>query len=133
MRLIPRHACHTVVGLAAILAGAPAWAAGQDTVDRQATSFAAQSAAAATDTATSAAVPRLAAPSGEAPASWSAATGAETARPTAFTGRVGGLAEGGGLKPWHNATLPVPEPNTYMLMLAGLGVIGLVARRRRRG
>ena len=26
---------------------------------------------------------------------------------------------------------PVPEPETYMMLLAGLGVIGVIARRRR--
>jgi PEP-CTERM motif len=30
-----------------------------------------------------------------------------------------------------SVTAPVPEPETYALMLAGLGVIGFVARRRR--
>jgi hypothetical protein len=29
-------------------------------------------------------------------------------------------------------TTAVPEPETYLLMLAGLGAIGLAARKRRR-
>jgi hypothetical protein len=28
---------------------------------------------------------------------------------------------------------PIPEPETYALMMAGLGVMGFVARRRRKG
>lgn len=28
-------------------------------------------------------------------------------------------------------TSPVPEPQTYLMLLAGMGMIGLVARRRR--
>ncbi len=28
---------------------------------------------------------------------------------------------------------PVPEPETYMMLLAGLGLMGFVARRRRQG
>lgn len=28
---------------------------------------------------------------------------------------------------------PIPEPRTYALMLAGLGVLGFLARRRRSG
>jgi len=31
------------------------------------------------------------------------------------------------------ALTPVPEPGTYALLLAGLGVVGFVARRRRNG
>ncbi|HEY2928583.1 PEP-CTERM sorting domain-containing protein [Piscinibacter sp.] len=29
-----------------------------------------------------------------------------------------------------SATIPIPEPDTYALMIAGLGVIGFIARRR---
>jgi len=30
-----------------------------------------------------------------------------------------------------NFTAPIPEPETYALLLAGLGAVGWVARRRR--
>lgn len=34
---------------------------------------------------------------------------------------------------WGVAVTPVPEPGTYAMLLAGLGLVGLLARRRRRG
>lgn len=47
---------------------------------------------------------------------------------------VNGLALGGGFNGTVNITstpLPaIPEPSTYALLLAGIGVVGLVARRR---
>ncbi|AKJ30957.1 hypothetical protein AAW51_4266 [Caldimonas brevitalea] len=39
-----------------------------------------------------------------------------------------------GLKGWYNLSVianPVPEPETYALMLAGLGVVGYMSRRRK--
>ena len=32
-----------------------------------------------------------------------------------------------------SAITPVPEPETYVMMLAGLGALGFLARRRRNG
>ena len=31
-----------------------------------------------------------------------------------------------------SVTTPVPEPETYVLMLAGIGAVGFMSRRRRR-
>jgi len=45
------------------------------------------------------------------------------------TGSATGTA--GGLYTIASALQPIPEPETYALMLAGLGVIGFVASRRR--
>ena len=55
------------------------------------------------------------------------------------TWQIKWLNNGGQVPGYSNASLwvrdvtPVPEPETYALMLAGLGAVGLVARRRRRG
>ena len=41
-----------------------------------------------------------------------------------------GVGTQGGRYDFVAASLPVPEPETYALMLAGLGVIGFIGRRR---
>jgi hypothetical protein len=43
------------------------------------------------------------------------------------TGSQGGFYSGGLIA----QTAPIPEPETYALMLAGLGIVGFIARRRR--
>ena len=52
--------------------------------------------------------------------------------PGAYNLRLSGTAGTGGASYGGNVVLtPIPEPETYALMLAGLGVVGFVAARRR--
>ena len=55
------------------------------------------------------------------------ATYSSTATSTGFTGTVIGNDRQYGLA---ISTAPVPEPETYAMLLAGLGVMGAIARRR---
>lgn len=57
------------------------------------------------------------------------------ANPVTFEGEqfalhVQGLTEAQGGSAWYTNTSPVPEPETYGMLLAGLGMIGFVARRK---
>lgn len=58
------------------------------------------------------------------------------AQPVSFEGyefalHVQGLTKAEGGSAWYTNTSPVPEPETYGLMLSGLGLIGFIARRRK--
>jgi hypothetical protein len=47
--------------------------------------------------------------------------------------KISGTGEGssGGMYTWTMLAQPVPEPETYAMMLAGFGAIGFMARRRK--
>lgn len=45
--------------------------------------------------------------------------------------RVEGFDHGGVTSGWYTPTTAVPEPETYAMLLAGLGLMGFLARRRR--
>ncbi|MCW7539307.1 FxDxF family PEP-CTERM protein [Aquabacterium sp. A7-Y] len=61
--------------------------------------------------------------------------------PASFSIVLKGAAIGNGMSPWNEGLKgsyslsvianPVPEPETYALMVAGLGVVGYMSRRRR--
>lgn len=50
-----------------------------------------------------------------------------------FALHVQGLTSLQGGSAWYTPTTPIPEPETYAMMLAGLGLLGFVARRRMKG
>lgn len=59
------------------------------------------------------------------------------ANPVSFEGHqfalhVQGLSTAEGGSAWYTNTSPVPEPETYGMLLAGLGMIGFVARRKKK-
>lgn len=59
------------------------------------------------------------------------------ANPVSFEGHqfalhVQGLTAAEGGSAWYSNNSPVPEPETYGMMLSGLGLIGFLARRRKK-
>lgn len=59
------------------------------------------------------------------------------ANPVSFEGEqfalhVQGLTEAQGGSAWYVNTSPVPEPETYGLLLSGLGLIAFIARRKKK-
>jgi hypothetical protein len=48
-----------------------------------------------------------------------------------FALRIQGAGQGAAGNGWYAATAAVPEPETYAMMLAGLGLFGFVGMRRR--
>jgi len=58
------------------------------------------------------------------------------ASPTSFVAppfalKVFGLGDSGSGHAWYVPASPVPEPETYAMLLAGLGMLGFAARRRK--
>lgn len=44
---------------------------------------------------------------------------------------VQGLTDAQGSSAWYTPTTPVPEPETYAMLLAGVGILGVMTRRRK--